>query len=212
VSHDPRGLAAPPKTLLIGCGALAREMVELVRANRWEHMTVTCLPAIWHNYPERIPEGVRAKIHAARGDYQRILVLYGDCGSGGRLDAVLAEEGVERIFFDGVTGFLARAEEEIDCFYVTDYLARHFERLIVQGLGIDRHPELLPLYFGNYRTLVYLAQTEDAGLRRQAEAAAARIGLAFEYRFTGYGDLAAFLDPARPDAGPCERGQAKGVA
>ena len=188
-----------PKTLLIGCGALAREMVELIRVNGLSHMSVTCLPAIWHNRPERIPEGVRGKIREARGRFDRILVLYGDCGTGGELDRVLAEEGVERIdgphcyaFFSGLDGFLGRAEDEIDCFYLTDYLARHFDRLIIQGLGLDRHPELLPLYFGNYRAVVYLAQTEDPELQAKAEAAAAqKLGLAYEYRFTGYGELAA---------------------
>ena len=188
------------RILLIGCGALAREMVELIRVNGWSHMSVTCLPAIWHNRPERIAPGVRRKIREARADYDRIFVLYGDCGTGGELDRVLEEEGVERIdgphcyaFFSGLDGFLSGAEDEVDCFYVTDYLARHFDRLIVKGLGIDRHPELLPLYFGNYKTLVYLAQTEDEELRRRAEAAAERIGLAFDYRFTGYGDLARFM-------------------
>jgi hypothetical protein len=208
MSEFARGPAAPPRTLLIGCGALAREMVELVRANGWSHLSVTCLPAIWHNTPAKIPEAVRAKIRAGRAaGFERLLVLYGDCGTGGTLDAVLAEEGVERIegphcyaFFDGLAEFLARAEEEVACFYVTDYLARHFERLIVQGLGIDRHPELLPLYFGNYRKLVYLAQTDDPELRRLAEAAAERIGLGYEFRFTGYGDVARFLDPAREAA------------
>jgi hypothetical protein len=141
-----------------------------------------------------------AKIRAARPDYQRILVLYGDCGTGGALDQVLAEEGVERIpgphcyaFYNGVDAFLARAEAEPACFYLTDYLARHFERLVIQGLGIDRHPELLPLYFGNYEKLVYFAQTPDPGLEQQAKAAALRLGLAYEHRPTGYGGLHDFL-------------------
>lgn len=192
-----------PQTLLIACGALAREIVDVIRLNGWSHLSVTCLPAIWHNRPEKIPEGVRAKIRGARGHYDRILVVYGDCGSGGMLDRVLEEEGVERIegphcyaFYSGVEDFVASAEADPFCFYLTDYLARHFDRLIIEGLGIDRHPELLPSYFGNYKTLVYLAQTEDEELRAKAEAAAERLGLAYEYRFTGYGELAAFLRAA----------------
>ena len=194
---------AMPKTLLIACGALAREVVELIRLNGWTHMSVTCLPAIWHNRPEKIPEGVRQKIHAARDSYDRILVLYGDCGSGGLLDKVLEEEGVERIdgphcyaFYSGVGDFVGQAEADPFNFYLTDYLARHFDRLIIAGLGIDRHPELLPLYFGNYKSVVYLAQTEDPELRAKAEAAAKRLGLGFEYRFTGYGELATFMEDA----------------
>ena len=194
---------ARPHTLIIGCGALAREIVDLIRINGWSNLSVTCLPAIWHNTPDKIPEAVRAKIRAARDDYDRILVAYGDCGTGGILDQVLAEEGVARIggphcyaFFSGNAAFAEMADADPTAFYLTDYLARHFDRLIVQGLGLDRHPELLPDYFGNYTKLVYIAQTEDSALKARAEAAAKRLGLAFEYRFTGYGELAQFLRPA----------------
>ncbi len=193
----------PPTTLLIACGALAREVVDVIRLNGWTHFSVTCLPAIWHNTPNKIPEGVRRKICEARGSYDRILVLYGDCGSGGLLDRVLEEEGVERIdgphcyaFYSGVEDFLAEADADPTCFYLTDYLARHFDRLIIEGLGIDRHPELLPTYFGNYTTLVYLAQTEDTALEAKAAAAADRLGLAYRYHFTGYGELGSFIQAA----------------
>jgi hypothetical protein len=190
----------PPRTLLIACGALAREVLALIRLNGWSHMELACLPAHLHNTPQRIPEAVRAKIRRARADHQRIFVLYGDCGTGGVLDQVLADEGVERIpgphcyaFYSGLDAFLAQAEAEPACFYLTDYLARHFERLVIQGLGLDRHPELLPLYFGNYVKLVYLAQLPDAHLEQQAKASALRLGLAYEHRPTGYGGLQDFL-------------------
>ena len=191
---------APPRTLLIACGALAREVLALIRLNGWTHMDVACLPAKLHNTPARIPEAVRSKIRAGRKRYEKVLVLYGDCGTGGRLDAVLDEEGVERIpgphcyaFYSGVDAFLAHAEAEPACFYLTDYLARHFERLVIAGLGLDRHPELLPLYFGNYEKLVYLAQAPDPQLELKAKAAALRLGLAYEHRPTGYGGLQDFL-------------------
>jgi hypothetical protein len=191
---------APPRTLLIACGALAREVLALIRLNGWSHMELTCLPADLHNAPQRIPGAVRVKIRQARPDYQRIFVLYGDCGTGGVLDQILAEEGVERIpgphcyaFYSRVDAFLAQAEAEPACFYLTDYLARHFERLVIQGLGLDRHPELLPLYFGNYKRLVYLAQAPDPRLEQQAKAAALRLGLAYEHRPTGYGGLHDFM-------------------
>jgi hypothetical protein len=194
---------SPPRTLLIACGALAREVLALIRINGWRHLEVTCLPAKLHNTPARIPEAVRAKIRAAHDGYDNVLVLYGDCGTGGGLDAVLEEEGVERIpgphcyaFYTGVDAFLADAEAEPACFYLTDYLARHFERLVIAGLGLDRHPELLPLYFGNYKKLVYLAQVADPGLERKAKAAALRLGLAYEHRPTGYGGLQDFLRQA----------------
>ena len=197
------GAASPPNTLLIACGALAREMLALIEANRWGHLTLECLPAKLHNRPEQIPDAVRDKIAASRGRFDRIFVAYADCGTGGLLDKVLAEEGVERIggphcysFYAGEGAFEALHEEELGSFYLTDYLARHFETLIIKGMGLDRFPELMEAYFGNYRRLVYLAQTEDAELVEKAKAAAARLGLDYEYRLTGYGELTDFMTRA----------------
>ncbi len=202
-------MAGPPSTLLIACGALAREVAELIRVNRWTHMSIACVPAHLHNTPGRIPEAVRAKIRAARGRYQRIVVLYGDCGTGGLLDKVLADEGVESIpgphcyeIYAGKTDFAALMEAEPGSFFLTDYLVRHFDRLIVKGLGLDRHPQLREDYFGNYRKLVYLAQTEDAHLVAKAKEAAHRLGLEFSYRYTGYGELGRFLGAVGRAPGP----------
>src|SRR5205085_3468640 len=148
---------------------------------------VQCLPAKWHNTPAKIVPGVREKIREAKGHYKSIFVLYGDCGTGGELDRLLADEGVERIegphcyaFFSGNAAFAAKAEDEFTAFYLTDYLARHFDRLIWKGLGLEDHPELLPEYFGNYEKIVYLAQTRDEDLAKKAMAAAHRLGLAYE--------------------------------
>ena len=200
---QPDNSTSPPRTLLIACGALAREMLALIEANRWGHLTLECLPAKLHNRPEKIPDAVRDKIAGARGRFEKIFVAYADCGTGGLLDKVLAEEGVERIggphcysFYAGADAFDALHEEELGSFYLTDYLARHFETLIIKGMGLDRFPELMEAYFGNYRRLVYLAQTEDAALREKAKAAAVRLGLDYEYRLTGYGELTEFMDRA----------------
>ena len=194
-------MTSRPRTLIVGCGALAREIVELIRVNNWSHMTVTCLPAIWHNRPEKIPEAVRAKIKGGRAEgYERVLVAYGDCGTGGLLDRVLEEEKVSRVggdhcyaFFQGVDAFNADFERDPTCFYVTDYLARHFDRLILGDLGIAKHPELRDAYFGHYTTLIYLAQSQDAKLDAAAEAAATKLGLAYRKISTGYGELASYL-------------------
>ena len=184
-------------TLVIACGALAHEIVALRRINNWPHMDVQCLPADWHNRPEKIPEAVRAKIKLNRARYKAMFVAYADCGTGGLLDKVLEEEGVERIpgahcyeFFAGGAAFAEMAEAEVGTFYLTDFLLTHFERLIIHGLGLDKHPELLPLYFGNYRRLVYLAQVETPERIAAGQIAAERLGLVYEYRVTGYGELA----------------------
>jgi hypothetical protein len=189
-----------PRTLLIACGALARETLAVIEANGLTNVEVTCLSALLHNRPNKIPEAVRAKIREERDRYDRVLVLYADCGTGGELDRVLAEEGVERIggahcyaFYAGQKVFEALAEAEPGTFYLTDFLARQFDTLVIEGLGLDRHPELLPMYFGNYTRLVYLAQTEDEALQAQARAAALRLGLVYEYHFTGFGELADFV-------------------
>ena len=192
--------ADAPRTLVIACGALGRELAGLLKASRFRGMDLTCLPAILHNRPEKIAPAVQAKIRAARDRYTRILCLYGDCGTGGDLDRVLAAESVERIpgahcyaFLAGEAVFETLADEEPGTFYLTDYLARHFDDLVIRGLGIDRHPELQDLYFGHYKRLVYLAQSGDAGLDAMAQLAAERLGLSFERRWTGLDTLAAFM-------------------
>ena len=187
-----------PRVLIIACGALARELFDVLAANELRNVSVTCLPASFHNEPDRIPEAVRARIREARDSYDTILVGYADCGTGGLLDRVCAEEGVDRLpgahcyeLFAGREAFAALHEREPGTFYLTDYLAKHFDRLVIAGLGLDRHPELAEAYFGNYRRLVYLAQTDDPDREAAARAAADRLGLAFELRRTGYGDLGA---------------------
>lgn len=193
------------RTLVIACGALARELLAVKALNGLEHLDIACLPAILHNRPEQIAPAVRRKIRAARGRYADILCVYGDCGTGGALDAVLAEEGVARIegahcyaFYAGPAAFDALMEEEIGSFFLTDYLARHFDRLVWKGLGLDRHPELRDDYFRHYRRMVHLVQVPDPAIAAKAAAAAARLALPLETRFTGLGLLPTFLAGTRP--------------
>lgn len=187
--------------LVIACGALAQEIAALRRMNDWQSMDVLCLSAELHNRPERIAAAVRAKIRAQRSRYRTIFVAYGDCGTGGQLDAVLNEEGVERIpgahcydFYAGPPVFAQLADAEPGTFYLTDFLLRHFDRLVTRGLGIDRHPQLADEYFRNYRKLVYLAQTQAPAAIGRAREIARSMGLGFEYRYTGYGGLEARLE------------------
>lgn len=186
----------PHSTLVIGCGALARELIALTEP--LPDVDLACLPALLHNRPDGIPGAVRERIARARADgYQRIFVAYADCGTGGLLDRVVEDEGVERLagahcyeVYAGRAAFAALQDDEPGTFYLTDFLVRQFETLVLRGLGLDRHPELLPVYFSNYRRVVYLAQTDDADLTARARQAARRLGLTFERRSTGYGDLA----------------------
>lgn len=195
--------AAAERTLIIACGALAREIGGLMGRGAYGNVALKCLPAQLHNTPDLISNAVRDAVLAARGTYGRILVGYADCGTGGRLDKVCEELGVERIdgphcysFFTGNAAFARIAEEEFTSFYLTDFLARQFDAIIIKSLGLDRHPELRDDYFGHYEKLVYLAQTEDEELTANAEAAAERLGLAFERRLVGFGDLTAFVEKA----------------
>ena len=191
---------APPRKLVIACGALAHEIAQLRRANGWSTLDVICLPPELHNRPERIAGAVREKIRAHRKEYAEIFVAYGNCGTRGELDAVLREEGVERIagahcyeFFATPSTFAALAEAEPGTFYLTDFLLRHFDRLVIRTLGIDRHPELQQAYFGNYRRLVYLAQSPKPDAEAEARGIAARLGLECVIRTTGYGGLGTSL-------------------
>jgi len=185
--------------LVIGCGALARELVSIV--GQLPDVALECLPAGLHNRPERIPGAVRAQIGSARArGYERIFIAYPDCGTRGLLDRVPEDEGGERLpgahcyeVYAGSAAFAALADEEPGTFYLTDYLVRSFEALVIRGLGLDRHPELLPVYFGNYRRVVYLAQIDDPVLTERARAAADRLGLAFERRLTGLVELSPAL-------------------
>jgi hypothetical protein len=186
--------------LIIACGALAREVAELRRANDWTALEVRCLPPELHNRPERIVAAVREQIRAQRSNYHALFVAYADCGTGGMLDAMLREEGVERLpgahcyeFFAGPAVFARLQDTQPGTFYLTDFLLRHFDRLVTRGLGLDKHPELADEYFRNYRRLVYLAQTPSPDAREQARHIAERMGLEFEYRFTGYGHLSTSL-------------------
>ena len=198
--------------LLIACGALAREVKAIRDLCGWDHVEIDCLPAELHDTPEEIPRAVRAKLEAAQGRFDEIFVAYADCGTGGRLDALLEEYGVERLpgahcyeLFAGAESFAAQQEAEPGTFYLTDFLVRNFDRLVVRGLGLDRHPELLSDYFGNYRRVVYLAQTRSSELDARARNCAERLELAFEAHFTGLEPLERALAiatgrPGRDDA------------
>ncbi len=192
------------RVLLIACGALAREILALTDMNGWDHLDLTCLPAKLHLFPDRIPEAVRGAIHAGRDKgYGEVFVVYADCGTGGMLDKVCAEEGVERVagphcysFFDGNDRFEARGDAEMRAFYLTDFLVKQFDAFVWRPMGLDRHPQLRDMLFGNYESLIYLAQVDDPALDAKAEDAARRLGLRYERRFTGYGDLAPALAQA----------------
>lgn len=184
------------RILLIACGALAREIIDLKAANNWQHMDLTCLPANLHLYPDKITDSVRASVAKHRAAYDNIFVVYADCGTGGHLQAACAQMGVEMVsgphcysFFEGNESFAKRSESEFTTFYLTDFLVRQFEAFVIKPMGLDRHPELRDMYFGNYEKLVYQAQTDDPDLTAKAKAAAKKLGLPFERRFTGYGDL-----------------------
>ena len=187
----PRG-----KILIIACGALAREILDLKAANRWTHLDLTCLPANYHLFPDKITDAVRVSVAKHRPQYDDIFIAYADCGTGGLLQAACAELGVQMIagphcysFFEGNDRFAETSDQDITTFYLTDFLVRQFDAFIIKPMGLDRHPQLRDMYFANYEKLVYQAQTDDPALTQKARSCAERLGLAFERRYTGYGDL-----------------------
>lgn len=190
------GLTAPKagRILLLACGALAHEVLALKRLNQWDHLDLHCLPAKLHNTPDAIPDAVEAAVRSRRAAYDDVFVLYADCGTGGLLQARCDALGVSMLegphcysFFEGNEAFEARGE--VTCFYLTDFLVKQFDAFVTKPLGLDRYPELRSMYFGNYTTLVYQAQVDDPALTEKARGHARDLGLAFERRFTGYGDL-----------------------
>ncbi|WP_208354154.1 DUF1638 domain-containing protein [Pseudaestuariivita rosea] len=194
LTNDGLDARATGTVLLIACGALAHEILALKRINAWDHLDLTCLPAILHNHPDRIPDAVSDAVLRHRSQYDQIFVVYADCGTGGLLEKRCRELGVQMIpgphcysFFEGNDTFAAR--DEMTAFYLTDFLVRQFEAFVIKPLGLDRHPELRDMYFGHYEKLVYQAQTDDPDLTDKAKACADRLELTFERRFTGYGQL-----------------------
>jgi len=182
------------RVLLVACGALAREILALRAANGWTHLDLQCLPAGLHHRPDRIVGEVERVVADRRADYDEVLVVYADCGTGGLLQAACDRMGVEMIagphcysFFEGNDAFAEM--DEMTAFYLTDFSVRQFDAFVWRPLGLDRHPQLRDMYFGNYDKLVYQAQTDDPALTDKARACAERLGLPFERRLTGYGDL-----------------------
>jgi len=181
--------------LLLACGALAHEILALKRLNGWDHLDLHCLPAILHNSPEKIPDLVEAAVEKHRDGYDDIFVVYADCGTGGQLEARCDALGVAMMrgphcysFFEGNEAFAAH-DDEITAFYLTDFLVRQFDAFVTKPLGLDRHPDLRDMYFGNYTKLIYQAQIDSPELVEKAKSCAAFLNLDFELRHTGYGDL-----------------------
>ena len=182
------------KILLVACGALAREIIALREQHSWTHLDLTCLPAIYHNYPEKITGAVKDAVGKWRDHYEQIFIVYADCGTGGLLKTACDDLGVEMLegphcysFFEGNDAFEERGE--VTSFFLTDFLARQFDAFIWKPLGMDRHPELIDMYFGNYEKMVFQSQSPDPKLLELARSHAEKVGLAFEHRITGYGDL-----------------------
>lgn len=189
--------------LLIACGALAREILAIKAANGLDHLDLQCLPAILHNHPERIVTAVRDAVAKHRDGYDQVFVVYADCGTGGLLQAACEQMGIGMVagphcysFFEGNDRFAAH--DEMTAFYLTDFLVRQFDAFVWEPLGLAKHPQLRDMYFGNYEKLVYQAQTDDPALTAKAKDCADRLGLAFERRFTGYGDLTHALTALSP--------------
>lgn len=197
-----QGLApqAQGRVLLIACGALAHEILALKKTNGWDHLDLQCLPANLHLWPDRIPAAVETAVTQHRADYEDIFIVYADCGTGGLLQQKCKDLGVDMVegphcysFFEGNAVFAEKAETEFTAFYLTDFLVRQFDAFVWRPMGLDRHPELRDMYFGNYTKLVYQAQLDDPALDAKARDCAARLGLTYERRLTGYGDLATSL-------------------
>ncbi|MDG2459992.1 MAG: DUF1638 domain-containing protein [Luminiphilus sp.] len=186
----------PASILVIACGALAREIEALKIANEWEHVDLQCIDAALHNRPGDIPGRVETLLMQSAGQYDHRFVAYADCGTGGRLDAVLQRWQVERLpgahcyeFYATSTVFQTLAEAEPGTFYLTDFLARHFERLVIEDFKLNTHPELRDTLFAHYTRVIYLAQTDSAQLMEKARRAAAFLALPLEVVSTGMGDL-----------------------
>lgn len=193
----PGGRNRSAKIRIIACGMIAREVMAVNRMLGFDHIDLVCLPADYHHFPAKIAPAMEKAILAAHADgIEQIFAGYAECGTNGALDEVLERYGIQRVegphcfsFYSGNAAFEAAQEDYVTTFFITDFLARHFDTFLKRPLGLDRHPELLDAYFGNYERALYLAQTDDPELDAGAREAAAFLGLRYERVFTGYGDL-----------------------
>ena len=178
--------------LIIGCGAIAHEINEIIRLNNWKNITLKCLNANLHNRPEKLPAKIKDAIDQYIDDYSKIFIAYADCGSGGLIDLMLKDYDIERLegahcyeFYAGMRSFKELSEKEIGTFYLTDFLVKHFDRLVIEGLGISKHPNLKDDYFRNYKNVVYLAQNPNNDLELKARKCADFLNLEFSIHYTG---------------------------
>lgn len=204
IGLDTQATQDPKKLRVIACGMIAREVLAVNEQLGFDHVDLKCLPAEYHHHPEKIAPAMDRAIETARDEgFDHIFVGYADCGTGGELDKICQKHGVERIegphcfsFYIGNQAFAETDADYLTTFFLTDFIVRHFEKFMKRPLGLDRHPELLEMYFGNYTRALYIAQTQDPELEEKAKEAAAFLGLEFEYRYTGFGDLTAALSDA----------------
>ena len=190
-------------TLVLACGALAKEVLALKTSMGLADSVfdLQCLPASYHNHPEKIIPALKETLDGKGKNYDHVLIGYGDCGTGCGLDRLLEDyPKAERLpgahcyaFYAGLAEFNDMMEEELGSFFLTDYLVRHFKTLIIKGFGMDRYPNLKETYFEHYKRLIYMSQDPTDELIELARDAAEFLGLAFEHRHVGYGDLATYI-------------------
>ena len=189
--------------LIIGCGAIAHEVREIIELNNWDNVRLQCLNADLHNTPKILPAKIKESIDSNINDYSKIFLAYADCGTGGLIDLILKDYDIERLdgahcyeFYSGSSVFEELSEKEIGTFYLTDFLVKNFDRLVIDGLGIQKYPALKEDYFKNYKNVVYLAQKQDNVLESKARECADYLNLEFSALFTGLNNLENQLNKA----------------
>ena len=189
--------------LIIGCGAIAHEINEIINLNNWNNVSLQCLNADLHNTPKRLPTKIKETIESNLKEYSKIFLAYADCGTGGLIDSMLKNYGIERLegahcyeFYAGSRLFKDLSDREIGTFYLTDFLVKNFKRLIIDGLGISKHPSLKDEYFKNYKNIVYLAQKHDNDLELKAKDCANYLNLEYSVHYTGLGNFEDQLNKA----------------
>ncbi len=189
----------PAPVALVVCGALAADVRRILAQRGWQ-ADLYGVPATYHMRPASIVAAVDEHLERIRNRYKKVIVVYGDCGTAGELDRVLERHRAERLAgehcYEVFCGprFSALTKRSPATYFLTDFLVRSWEEVVVREMGLGRAPSLKAKLFAGFTSVTFLRQDPDLGLLKKAEGIAAYLGLPLEVEEVGTSELESQLE------------------